>query len=648
MPVWRGRHIARHEPEGKTRLVYCGPIDAHGLLQASAMPQELIPMLADRSQRLLKVAAAETMKRIQLDRKRAPQRIKTLLTHIEQNLFDHALDVNQLKRSCGVRDNSVPIQFHAELGLPPHAYIEDCRLQTACRLLRDSDLKVWQIAELLGYSSIQVFSRAFTRWAGVRPTTFRKDQRRRAAKLGVPAAAHSAGAWTSKAEGSNGEKPAPASLSEDVLHRALDGTLEGPQAQQLIKKLLRIYPTSGAETPSAAVRARLLGSAGLTATEDDEWTEIPNTIAAGRIEEIKIDVVLEELDRRRSWKAKRELVRCQLRLASPMLFCRLQEQSAATLAAGDSEKSLHMAQLALDAAEDAFDSTRSPDALRVTLKAGAWTSIGYAQLAASNDRGCDETLSTIERLVATGHVEARTEARYLTLRAARCRTRAQPAQALRHLERAHTLFEASGDDHDLTRIYAALGTAHVEAGQRELGLQHLNKALDGITDGHQPDMQLAIYVELIDAYHQAAQLQQAKALLEQALEIETTSSPPCLRARLRALEAKQAASLERPADAEPAWQDSLQQLIEIGEPHEAALVCFDLASFYATLARDTARRQLEGMLTVFEPRAEDEEAALRHVRGALGPRALDPIRGKEVRTVLQTLVRQHRARQVIA
>ncbi len=135
-------------------------------------------MLAGHSHKLLEEAASESIDRIQLDRRKAPQRLKPLLAYIEEHLFNPTLDVNQLKRSCGVRDNSVPIQFHSAVGRPPHGYIEDRRLETACRLLADTNLKIWQISELLGYSSIQVFSRAFSRWSGQRPTLFRKKARR--------------------------------------------------------------------------------------------------------------------------------------------------------------------------------------------------------------------------------------------------------------------------------------------------------------------------------------------------------------------------------------------------------------------------------------------------------------------------------------
>ncbi len=128
--------------------------------------------------RLLARAANASFKRIRRDRQQAPKRISDMLAYIEGHLFDPGLSVNQLKERCGIRDNSEPIHFHIAVGDPPHAYIEDRRLETACQLLAETDLQVSAIANLLGYSSIQVFSRAFRRWLGEAPTQFRERSQR--------------------------------------------------------------------------------------------------------------------------------------------------------------------------------------------------------------------------------------------------------------------------------------------------------------------------------------------------------------------------------------------------------------------------------------------------------------------------------------
>ncbi len=248
-------------------------------------------MLANHTQRSLETAAVKTMERIRRDRGRVVRRLQPLLQHIEEHLFDPGLDVNQLKRSCGVRDNSVPIQFHAQLGLPPHAYIEECRLRTGCRLLRDTEFKIWQIADLLGYSSIQVFSRAFSRWAGMRPTGFRRKARRegiaipsRVLKATTEVAARATvtainghsllnGAKTNGTNGArengtringlaataktNGQRNGHATvqvngkgsrIEVENLRRALDGELEATAADQLIRRLLNLYPANDTAT----------------------------------------------------------------------------------------------------------------------------------------------------------------------------------------------------------------------------------------------------------------------------------------------------------------------------------------------------------------------------------------------------------------
>lgn len=123
---------------------------------------------------LLQQAAASALARIRRDRRRAPERVKPLLAYLEEHLFDPGLTVARWRRECGVRDPDVLRQLTDLAGRTPYAYVEDRRMETACRLLAGTRLKVWQIAGLLGYASVQVFSRAFTRWTGVRPSFYRE------------------------------------------------------------------------------------------------------------------------------------------------------------------------------------------------------------------------------------------------------------------------------------------------------------------------------------------------------------------------------------------------------------------------------------------------------------------------------------------
>ena len=176
----------------------------------------------DEAKTVFDEAHAETIARIRADRARAPRRLKPLLAYLEDHLFDPDLDYQRLKKVCSVRDNNLPTVFHRALGLPPAAYIRDCRLETAWRLLTETDLKIGRIGEVLGYSSIQTFGRAFKRWCGVSPAAFRRRQKKDEA-AGRP--------WTD--------------ISPSIARRAVSGQLNAQEVQELLRRLLQIYPNAG-------------------------------------------------------------------------------------------------------------------------------------------------------------------------------------------------------------------------------------------------------------------------------------------------------------------------------------------------------------------------------------------------------------------
>lgn len=192
-------------------------------------------MLQDSSRQLLRAAALETIDRIRTDHEQVPTKLKPLLAYIEDHLFDADLSVNRIKKACGVRDNSVAIHFHACVGQPPHAYISQCRMEVASRLLRDSELPVWKISDLLGFSSIQVFSRAFYRWAKERPSTYRRIHRRNGGEVDESLLEAEFGL-------ESGGGIVPPRLTEDFWRRALTGSLRDDEASELIRHLLELYP----------------------------------------------------------------------------------------------------------------------------------------------------------------------------------------------------------------------------------------------------------------------------------------------------------------------------------------------------------------------------------------------------------------------
>lgn len=73
-------------------------------------------------------------------------------------------------------------RYLAEEGTSFQALLDQTRQSMATRYLRDSSTNLTQLAELLGYSDLSAFSRAFQRWSGLSPREWKKQN--------VPAQAH--------------------------------------------------------------------------------------------------------------------------------------------------------------------------------------------------------------------------------------------------------------------------------------------------------------------------------------------------------------------------------------------------------------------------------------------------------------------------
>jgi AraC-like DNA-binding protein len=68
------------------------------------------------------------------------------------------------------------LQRHlAEAGLSFGDVVDDLRFELACGLLQDPQSKVVAVSAELGYTDSANFTRAFRRWAGVSPSTFRRS-----------------------------------------------------------------------------------------------------------------------------------------------------------------------------------------------------------------------------------------------------------------------------------------------------------------------------------------------------------------------------------------------------------------------------------------------------------------------------------------
>jgi AraC-like DNA-binding protein len=103
--------------------------------------------------------------------------IRSLKNTITHNLANTELGVDQLSRLMNMSRRNLFRRIKFSTGLSPAELINEIRLRTARKLLLEADLKMYEIAERVGFKSRIVFTRNFTRWYGASPSEFLKNHK---------------------------------------------------------------------------------------------------------------------------------------------------------------------------------------------------------------------------------------------------------------------------------------------------------------------------------------------------------------------------------------------------------------------------------------------------------------------------------------
>ena len=88
-----------------------------------------------------------------------------------------AWDVDTLARTVGVSRATLARRFIESTGVPPMAYRATLRTEHARRLLRETMLSNEEIAQAVGFATVQAFQRAFRRETGTTPSVVRAQMR---------------------------------------------------------------------------------------------------------------------------------------------------------------------------------------------------------------------------------------------------------------------------------------------------------------------------------------------------------------------------------------------------------------------------------------------------------------------------------------
>ena len=94
---------------------------------------------------------------------------------IDQDYGDH-IGIQELSDRLNVSRNYLSTVFKRETGYSVNEYLNAVRMQHARHLLRDTDMKIYAIAERLGFADTYYFSAAFKKAVGISPSEYRENR----------------------------------------------------------------------------------------------------------------------------------------------------------------------------------------------------------------------------------------------------------------------------------------------------------------------------------------------------------------------------------------------------------------------------------------------------------------------------------------
>lgn len=183
MPVMDGLSLAKaiKEIAPQTRLVFLTGYDtfdyAVTALKLGADDYLLKPFSKDDVEKML----AAVLSKLHSEQKRddvtallREAEDSDLAQSIQNRLSDSALSLKGLAQDLGFNPNYLSSLIKKELGQPFQDYVSQERFKRAKLLLLTTDLKIYEVAQQVGFDDMNYFSQRFKQVTGVSPRAFKK------------------------------------------------------------------------------------------------------------------------------------------------------------------------------------------------------------------------------------------------------------------------------------------------------------------------------------------------------------------------------------------------------------------------------------------------------------------------------------------
>ena len=116
-----------------------------------------------------------TMRKIGSDReqKGVSEPVRRIMAHIRAH-YAETIHLGELAKQYHYSLSSLSKKFTDEVGMPFSRYLQRIRVEQSCRLLETTELRISEIASLVGYDNVKFFNQIFRDALGISPRQFRR------------------------------------------------------------------------------------------------------------------------------------------------------------------------------------------------------------------------------------------------------------------------------------------------------------------------------------------------------------------------------------------------------------------------------------------------------------------------------------------
>lgn len=110
------------------------------------------------------------------EKKKFTPMVLLTIKYIEDNYYSNDLNINDIAERLEVTSSYMSKLLKKETGLSFIDYLTNIRIKKAMYIMEDPTIKIYDVAELVGYSNQYYFSRAFKKVIGVSPKEHRRGK----------------------------------------------------------------------------------------------------------------------------------------------------------------------------------------------------------------------------------------------------------------------------------------------------------------------------------------------------------------------------------------------------------------------------------------------------------------------------------------